>query len=290
MTTILTGATLGAVVATGCVAIWRGARPPKPALLDAIRHSEQHHQPAPDGLWNHALEFATHTTDTDTLTADLAVLQRTRTTFALARIQLCATLAVLPIMVTLVLAVATGSSWNPTVAIVCTLIGTGAGVVMSKMSLSSEAAGRRRRFTEELAAYLDIVAQLVAGGAGTDEALWRGVRAAETPGLAMIRDALASARVRRRSEWAALAELANATRLPELAEMVTAIQLASTDGARIRASLQAKAKSLRAATAAEQLASANRASEAMGGPLIAMLLAFLAVVLAPTLAQVLSIT
>ena len=61
------------------------------------------------------------------------------------------------------------------------------------------------------------------------------------------------------------------------------------DGARIRASLQAKAKSLRAATASEQLTAANRASEYMGGPLIGMLLAFLAVVLAPALAQVLAI-
>ena len=106
----------------------------------------------------------------------------------------------------------------------------------------------------------------------------------------MIRDTIASSRVRRRSEWVELGDLATNARLPELAELVTAVQLAASDGARIRASLQAKAKSLRAAAASEQLAAANRASEYMGGPLIGMLLAFLGVVLAPALAQVLSIT
>ena len=143
---------------------------------------------------------------------------------------------------------------------------------------------------EELAAYLDLVAQLIAGGAGIDEALWRAARSTRTPGLGLIRDAIAAARVRRRSEWVALGELSEQARLLELAELVTAVQLASSDGARIRHSLQAKAQSLRAAAASEQLAAANRASEYMGGPLIAMLLAFLAVVLAPALAQVLSIT
>jgi tight adherence protein C len=289
MSPIITGIGVGSTITTGLVVMWRGARPPKPVLGDLIRNAGQRHVPQPTGLWNQTINLASRTGDNDTLTADLVVLGRTRNEFAASRIQLCVALGALPIVAAVLTSLVSGSTWNPTIIALCALSGVGAGVALSKVTLASEAAGRRKRFIEELAAYLDIVAQLVAGGAGIDEALWRAVRSADTPGLVMMRDTIASARVRRRSEWAELGVLANRARLPELDELASAIELASTDGARIRASLQAKAKSLRAATASEQLASANRASEAMGGPLIGMLLAFLVVVLAPALAQVLAI-
>ena len=289
-TPIVTGLAVGLIIGFGLLTMWRGARPTKPSAVDVIRAAGLRHTPTPSGWWNQTIELASRTSDTDAVTADLAVLGRTRAEFALGRLQLCAALAALPIAATALTATVAGMTWNPVVVALCAAGGVAAGVALSKATLASEAAGRRRRFSVELAAYLDVVAQLVAGGAGIDEALWRAVRGAQTPGLIMIRTAISSARVRRCSEWSELGELATRTRLPELAELVTAIQLAASDGARIRASLQSKAKSLRSATASEQLAAANRASEYMGGPLIGMLLAFLAVVLAPALAQVLSIT
>ena len=290
MNPILTGTLIGAVIAIGFVIVARGARPPKPAAVDVIRAASRPRVQAPTGLRQQALAFASRTGDTDTLTADLTVLGRSPAAFAAARIQLCATLAALPVIVAGLLSLSTGSPVNVPVVVVGVTGGIVAGVALSRATLASEAAGRRRRFCEELAAYLDLVAQLVAGGAGVDEALWRAALSTHTPGLVMIRETIASASVRRRSEWVELGDLATTARLPELSELVTAVQLAASDGARIRASLQAKAKSLRATAASEQLAAANRASEYMGGPLIGMLLAFLAVVLAPALAQVLSIT
>jgi tight adherence protein C len=273
-TPILTGLLLGAIIGAGLLLMWRGVQPAKPAIADVLRAAGQRHTPTPQGWWNQTLDLAARTGDGDTLTADLAVLGRTRTEFAIGRIQLCAALGGLPVVATALTATTTGTTWNPVVVAVCTVGGIVAAVGLSKATVASEAAGRRRGFTEELAAYLDVVAQLVAGGAGIDEAL---------------RNTLSSARVRRRSEWVELGELAKTARLNELDELVVCIQLCSSDGARIRASLQAKAKALRAKTASEQLAAANRASEYMGGPLIGMLLAFLAVVLAPALAQVLAI-
>ena len=290
MTPILSGLIIGSLIGFGLLLVWRGIHPPKPAAVDVIRAAGQRHTPGPSGWWDQTIELAARTGDTATLAADLAVLGRTRAEFAASRLQLCAALGGLPVAATALTSVGGGMAWNPVVVALCATGGVAAGIVLSKATLSSEAAGRRRRFIEELAAYLDVVAQLVAGGSGIDEALWRAARSARTPGLVMVRTAISSARVRRRSEWSELSDLATRARLPELAELVTAVQLASTDGARVRASLQAKAKSLRASTASEQLAAANRASEYMGGPLIGMLLAFLAVVLAPALAQVLSIT
>ncbi len=144
-------------------------------------------------------------------------------------------------------------------------------------------------FVAELAAYLDMVAQLLTGGAGVEDALWRAARNARSPGVMQIRDALQSARTSRRSEWHALGTLATRTRVSELGELVTAVELAGNSGAKVSASLIAKAKSLRDRTAASQLAAAQRASERMGGPLIGMLLAFLVLVIAPALAAVMRI-
>jgi tight adherence protein C len=289
MNPLLVGACFGAVVAFGVLILWRGLHPVKPSLVELIGASSKPLRAAPVGLWPQTLALAARTGDVDSLSADLAVLGRTAAQFAAARVQLCLSLAIIPVVVSAALSTLTGGALNVPVTLIGVLGGAAVGVALSRATLASEAAGRRRRFCEELAAYLDLVAQLVGGGAGIDEALWRAARSTNTPGLVMVRDTIASARVRRRSEWAELGDLATRARLPELAELVTAIELASSDGARVRASLQAKAKSLRAASASEQLAAANRASEYMGGPLIAMLLAFLAVVLAPALAQVLAI-
>jgi tight adherence protein C len=286
---LLAGSGIGAVIGVGLIILWRGVHPPKPALVELIRASSKPVQPSPRGLWPQTLAFAARTGDVDTLSADLCVLGRTPAQFAASRVQLCLSLGLIPLVASVAVSSLTGGSPNTPVTGIAVVGGIAVGVALSRATLASEAAGRRRRFCEELAAYLDLVAQLVAGGAGIEEALWRAARSTNTPGLAMVRDAIASARVRRRSEWAELGDLATNARLPELAELVTAVQLAATDGARVRASLQAKAKSLRAAAASEQLAAANRASEYMGGPLIGMLLAFLAVVLAPALAQVLAI-
>ncbi len=289
MNPILTGTVCGGVVATGLVVAWRGAKPSTPTPVEVIRAATRPRPTQPVGWRAQLLAGAARSGDVDALTADLTVLGRSRAAFAAARVQLCATLAAIPLLVSVALSAA-GSALNVPLTLIGMLAGGSAGVALSRLTLASEAAGRRRRFAEELAAYLDLVAQLVAGGAGIDEALWRAARSTQTPGLVMIRDTIAAARVRRRSEWAELGALATRARLPELAEVVTAIQLAASDGARIRDSLHAKARTLRNTATAEQLAAANRTSEVMGGPLIAMLLGFLAVVLAPALAQVLSIT
>jgi tight adherence protein C len=164
-----------------------------------------------------------------------------------------------------------------------------AGFALSRLTVASEASERREGFVAELAAYLDMVAQLLGGGAGVEDALWRAARHARSPGIEQIRDALQAARTSRRSEWHALGSLATRTRVAELGELVTAVQLAGNSGAKVSASLIAKAKSLRDRNASSQLAAAQRSSERMGGPLIGMLLAFLVLVIAPALAAVMKI-
>lgn len=290
MNPLLSGAAVGAVCVAGVMVAARGLVAKPVPLADYIRKSQVARPKRPPRRSDRVLEtLSVVGVDRSSIDADLAVLNRSIREFAVSRLQLCVAFGGLPFLVATLTGIASGARWNPLAIAAAMIAGTAVGFVLSRATLASEASGRRRSFTTELAAYLDIVAQLLAGGAGVEEALWRAARNARSPGIELIRDCLGSARTRRRSEWAALGELATRIRVPELSELVTAVQLAGTSGAKVSASLIAKAHSLRDRTAAEQLADAQRASERMGGPLIAMLLAFLVLVIAPALAAVMTI-
>jgi Flp pilus assembly protein TadB len=287
---LLVGAALGGSIGTGLVLVRRGLIPTRVTLADVFARAESPRQIFLGTPWTRTIEtIANAKTNDSVLDADLAVLGRTRQQFALSRLSLTGTLAGLPLVVSALITAATGTRSNLlTVVTIAALLGA-AGYVLSRMTLASEAAERRNGFVAELAAYLDMVAQLLTGGSGVEDALWRAARNARSPGVIQIRDALQSARTSRRSEWHALGALATRIRVPELGELVTAVQLAGSSGAKVSASLIAKAKSLRDRNAAMQLAAAQRSSERMGGPLIGMLLAFLVLVIAPALAAVMRI-
>ena len=290
MNPLLTGAGIGTVCAGGALIAWHGLAPAKPVLADLIRASGRARPARATSMFDRSIDsLVTKGSDPAGLDADLAVLGRTRREFALTRLSLAASLTAIPIVVAAVTATASTARWNPVAIASAAVAGAVGGFLLARATLASEARERRHGFVAELAAYLDIVAQLLTGGAGVEDALWRAARNARSPGVTAIRDTLASARTRRRSEWAALGELAARTRVSELNELVTAVQLAGTSGARVSASLIAKAHSLRERTASQQLAAAQRSSEHMGGPLIGMLLAFLILVIAPALAAVMSI-
>ena len=289
MNPLLSGAGVGTIISAGLVMVASGLAPSKPALAELIRASSRARPARPVTVLDRTLEvIVTKGSDPSTIAADLAVLGRTPRDFALTRLTMTTGFAGLPIAVALLTATS-GAVWNPAYLALAAMIGGGLGFVVSRGTLASEAKERRHAFVAELASYLDIVAQLLTGGAGVEDALWRAARNARSPAIITIRDTLASARTRRRSEWSALGELATRIRVPELSELVTAVQLAGGSGAKVSASLVAKAHSLRDRTASQQLAEAQRASERMGGPLIGMLLAFLILVIAPALASVMRI-
>lgn len=223
----------------------------------------------------------------NSLRADLAVLDRSLHEYATARVTLAAALGGLPVALAFLTGLSGSVSWNPAVVLGAMVVGVIIGFVAARGALASEAAERRREFALELATYLDLVALLLSGGAGADEAMWRAARAADTPGLRQIHEAIRSARVRRMSVWRTLGELAERIRVPELMELVSAAQLAGDSGARVRSSLLAKSESLRSSASANDLANAERASERMGAPLVAMFLGFIILVIAPGIAQIL---
>jgi Flp pilus assembly protein TadB len=290
MNPLFVGATLGAAVGAGVLLIRHGLTISRAPLLDTFAAAETARRPVSGSAWSRVIEVVANAKAGDTaLEADLAVLNRTRYQFALSRLTLTAVLGALPIIVSALIAASTGHGWNPLTVIVAAALLGAIGFALSRLTVASEASARREGFVAELAAYLDMVAQLLSGGAGVEDALWRAARHARSPGIEQIRDALQAARTSRRSEWHALGALASRTRVSELGELVTAVQLAGNSGAKVSASLIAKARSLRDRNASSQLAAAQRSSERMGGPLIGMLLAFLVLVIAPALAAVMRI-
>jgi tight adherence protein C len=179
-------------------------------------------------------------------------------------------------------------SWNPAMVTTIVAVALTAGYFLTRSIVASEATERRAAFTSELSNYLDVVALLLAGGAGIDEALLFAATGT-TPGVTSIRNAISAASSRSIPVWDALEELAIRTRVNQLQELVSSVKLASDRGAQVRLSLTAKADSLRASEDAEDLGASERATERMSAPIVVMFVVFIALAVAPMLAQVLSL-
>jgi tight adherence protein C len=286
MIRLLSGVFLGLGVFAGLAMAWRFAFPPKPSLAEVLGAIDRPSRPTIVPWWQRLAVGDDRLSDVS-VSADLAVLNRSVRDYALSRVTLVATLAGIPVMLALLTTLTGVITWNPVVIIGFALIGGLLGFNLTRVAIGGEATTRRRGFVAELAAYTDMVSLLLASGAGVDEALWRAARNGTSPGIVLIRDALASARVRSETPWWALEELANRTKVTELAELVAAAKLAGSNGARIKDSLAAKGKTLRDNNSSYELGQAERASEAMGVPLIAMMLSFMILVATPAVVQIL---
>lgn len=134
---------------------------------------------------------------------------------------------------------------------------------------------RRRRFRTSLSAYLDLVSIMLAGGAGIETALHAAAAVGDGPTFAAISEALDLARATRRSPWDTLAEVGTRFGVDELPELAATVRLGGEQGARMTASLVAKASALRARELADVEARANEATERMGLPMVLLFIGFL---------------
>ena len=164
------------------------------------------------------------------------------------------------------------------------------GFLMPDFLLHDEAERKRRAFRHSLSSYLDLVNVLLAGGAGIETALYAAADAGDGWGYQTIRNALRRARLTGQSPWDAFAELANDLGINELAELAANVSLAGSHGARIRASLAAKADTLRGHQVAETESGAEAATERMTVPVAVLLLGFLLFIAYPAVSQITSVT
>ncbi|MFI6320547.1 type II secretion system F family protein [Nonomuraea sp. NPDC050556] len=144
--------------------------------------------------------------------------------------------------------------------------------LLPDLQIRRDAAAKRRDFRHVVGAFLDLVSMNLAGGRGVPEALMMAVSVSgEQPNWAMsrIREALNGARIVGITPWQALGQLGEEINVDELRDLSAALGLVADDGAKVRASLTARAATLRRRELAEIEGRAGERSQSM---LVAQLL------------------
>lgn len=220
------------------------------------------------------------------LQGDLAVTGKSAEHHLAEKATLALTGLLLPILVELVLVVAgLGLSWEvPAVAGLVFAVG---GFLLPDITVRQEAERRRSTFRHALSAYLNLIRVLLAGGAGVDGALSDAVSIGKGWAFQQLRRALVTAKVTRTTPWSTLGQLGTELDVHQLSELAASVSLAGTEGARVRASLAAKATALRTRELTDAEGDAQAATERMSLPVVMLFGGFLVFIGFPALAQVL---
>lgn len=205
---------------------------------------------------------------------DLDLIGRSLETVTLERLLVALAGSTLPIVMFAVTSVG-GVPLPGSLVFGAMVLGSVAGYQLPARQLRTRAALARRRFRTSLSAYLDLVAIMLAGGAGIETALFAAARIGDGPAFRRIAGALEISRTSQRSPWDTLAELGREIGVTDLPELAATVRLGGEQGARMTASLVTKASSLRAKQLAEVEAEANAATEKMGLPMVMLFLGFL---------------
>jgi hypothetical protein len=128
---------------------------------------------------------------------------------------------------------------------------------------------------------------LLAGGAGVDGALFDAVSIGRGWAFQQLRRALVTARLTRTTPWSTLGQLGTELDVHQLSELAASVSLAGTEGAKVRASLAAKAAALRARELTDAEGDAQGATERMSLPVVVLFCGFLVFIGFPALSQVL---
>jgi hypothetical protein len=161
-----------------------------------------------------------------------------------------------------------------------------AGSVLPVVALNREAGRARVADRRALGSFLDLVVLCLASGMGLEGALDASSDITDQRLVKRVRRGLAVARGSGHPPWAALEEIGRRGRLPELQELAAALGLAGREGARVRATLVAKAASIRRRELADAESAANRATERLFLPGVLLLFGFLLFIGYPAMARI----
>lgn len=284
---MLAGLLAGTGVGLGVLVVARGLRPPRPALAAALRSLEQPRRgPLGPGSAARAVVEGLGV-DLGRLRQDLRVVGRAPERHALDKITVALAFLALPMASGALLRAGGVSVRGGALALGGAGL-AGLGFLVPDLLLRSEARRRRREFRHALSAYLDLVAIVVAGGGGTETALYAGVEVGRGWPFEELRRRLDACRLSGEPPWSALEHLGTELGVDELREVAAGIGLAGTHGAKVRQSLAARAASLRQHRLAEIESEAQAATEKMSVPVVLMLFGFVAFVMYPALQLVLA--
>jgi len=158
-------------------------------------------------------------------------------------------------------------------------------VVVTRRELTDRAKMRRTEFRRKLSIYLDLVAMSMQAGRGHAEALPASAAICKGWVFTHLQDAIDGARFSGITSWHALGQLGDRFGIRELTDLDAALTLANEDGAKVRATLVARAETLRSERIADAEAAAAQATESMRFALIVMVFAFLSYELYPSVAR-----
>ncbi|MEC3974319.1 secretion system protein [Amycolatopsis sp. H20-H5] len=172
------------------------------------------------------------------------------------------------------------------VSLIASLLCGFVGFLLPDLNVRREAIKRRGDFRLALSAYLNLIRVTLAGGAGVEGALTDAATVGRGWSFSQIRRALTIAKVTRVTPWSTLGALGDELDVRELAELSASVSLAGTEGAKVRASLRAKASALRTRELTDAEGDAQAATERMSMPVIVLFIAFLLFIGYPAVAAV----
>ena len=292
----------GAGVGAGLWLIVRGLFPPRPSLAQTLAQLRRLPEPIPvltpgsDGgiaarLGRPVADALTRTGAGWLLPAavrrDLAVLGRSperhlaeQVTLALVGLLFAPAVAALLLL---------GGAHLPLVVpLWASLVFALAGFLLPDLGIRADANRRRRDFRHALSSFLDLVVVALAGGGGVETALADAASVGSGWAFAGLRRALDQARLARQTPWAALSRLGQELGVAELSELAASVALAGTEGAKVRASLAAKAASLRTHELADAETADQAATERMSLPVVLLFAGFLLFLGYPAVEKVLT--
>ncbi len=179
-----------------------------------------------------------------------------------------------PLLVWILLTVG-GGTWSFAVASIVALATGLAGALWPWWALSRRASLRRRHLQAFVGTYVDLLVLCLAGGMGVESALLVAAQATEDWAARQMASVLLAARESGTAPWVAMVRWADGVGADEVSELAASLQLAGTEGARIRQSLTARSSSLRRRQQAEVESQANRATERLFLPGSLLLVGFL---------------
>ena len=182
---------------------------------------------------------------------------------------------------------AAGSNVPAGIPIVVGLVAAPLCAGLPILTLSERAKVRRRHFRTVVGSFVDLVVLSLAGGVGIEGALLAASQVSSDWAVDQMGRVLMQARDSGESPWRALGRLGHRFGVTELEELSASLQLAGTEGARIRQSLSARAVSMRRHEQAEAESAANAMTERLFLPGALLLIGFLFFVGYPAFSRIL---
>ena len=222
--------------------------------------------------------------DLGALNSDLSVLGRSLERHLVASLLLGLLGFGAPLLITALGALA-GRPMGSLPLLACLVLGA-AMAALPTARLRSRAAQARRDFRHVIGSFLDLVSMSLSAGRGVPEALDAASALSDDPAMARIRDALAAARLRGETPWAAMGRLGETLRIDELRDLSAALALVAEDGAKIRESLSARATSMRRRELADAEGRAGENSESMLVAQLVIAIGFIVFLVYPALSGI----